>query len=183
MARDPNKPRKHGGGAKLLLSDATARDAITLKITGALKAGATFKAAALFAGIGAQTYFEWLKRGRADLNAGGRRATSVFAVFVGAIDQAVAECEVRAVTNIAKAGGDPRFWAANAFLLERRDPKRWGQRRFVDTERTPDGGEESDSAPSGELDLSGFTVEELRELKRLQAKASRPAGSDPGTKP
>jgi class 3 adenylate cyclase len=84
----------------------------------AIRAGNFVEVAARYAGISASTYYEWCAR--------GERGEPGFAEFVEAVDQALAEAEVRLVSRISKAAqeGD---WRAAAWKLPRRFRERWAQ--------------------------------------------------------
>lgn len=108
------------------------------RIVRALKAGATFKLAAQYGGISYNTFNEWRKRGKAELDRadGARVHTDIreserpFVEFYEATKKAEADAAIKWLEEIdkaAKAGN----WPAAAWKLERRYPEEYG-RRIVD---------------------------------------------------
>ena len=95
--------------------------AVQAKILKALRDGNTYKTAALVAGISRDTLFEWLRRARA----GDERFTRLAA----AMKEATAGGEAELVASIRNAG--QVAWQANAWLLERRNPKDFGRKDRV----------------------------------------------------
>lgn len=113
------------------------------KITSALEAGNTRKAASQFGGISDDTFGRWLKR---------------YADFAAAVARAEARWEVRCVSLIQKAASEREVvvkkiktlpggvtieevrisreidWQAAAWLLERRRPEDWQRRDKVDVD-------------------------------------------------
>lgn len=89
------------------------------KVCDAILVGATYEAAAQYAGITYETFNEWMKAGRA------AAAPNAFSEFSEAVDRANAEAQVFFAMNIKDAarGGD---WRAAAWMLERRFPKDYG---------------------------------------------------------
>ena len=111
-----------------------------------IAAGNDSETAALAAGVSRSAFFTWLARGReerqrlADKPRSKPKASEQpYLEFVDAIEKARAEAEARLVLLVHKAAQEPRTWQAAAWLLERRDPARWG--RVSRTEISgPDGG-------------------------------------------
>lgn len=128
----------------------------TDRIVTAIRAGASLEAAAGYAGVGRQTFFDWLRKGRQTDPA------PVYADLVAAVDEALAQFEVHAVGRIAKAGETE--WQADAWRLERRFPDRYGRRTRVDGNVTVQ------AAPF--IDTSKLTLDEQRTLLELLEKAS-----------
>lgn len=107
-------------------------------------------AASRAAGIYWQTLAAWLKRGEKDDAAGVK---SKFAVLYRRVQDCNAEFEAKCVARIdaaAKAGD----WKADAFLLERRFPERWGKK----------------DRSNGNVDLINKAKRELERV--LQARAT-----------
>jgi hypothetical protein len=92
------------------------------RICQAILAGATIETAAAHAGIGASTFYDWIKR--------GRDGDQHYAEFVDQLDQAVATSEVRDLAIIARAAEE--HWQAAAWRLERRFPERYARNRRVE---------------------------------------------------
>jgi transposase len=88
------------------------------RICAALTAGNTRRAAAVYGGIGENTFGDWMRR---------------FRDFRDAIEKAEAEAEVRAVAQIAQAA-QSGTWTAAAWWLERRRPDDYGRRERLDVE-------------------------------------------------
>lgn len=116
------------------------------QIAALIVAGNDQETAALASGVSKSAHYNWLARGRAErdrLDSNPKlkpKASEMpFLEYVEAIEKARAEAEARLVLRIAKAAEEPKTWQAAAWLLERRDPKRWG--RVSRTEISgPDGG-------------------------------------------
>jgi len=85
--------------------------------------GVSPEVAARAAGIAASTFYLWRAKGR-------EQPDSNYAEFSEAIENAIAECEARAVRVITKAF--PTSWQAAMTLMERRFPDRWGRRERID---------------------------------------------------
>jgi hypothetical protein len=80
------------------------------RILDAIRAGNYVETAALAAGIGKSTFYEWVER---------------FPDFADAVQKARAEAETRYVAVIEKAS--TTSWQAAAWWLERSAPSRWGR--------------------------------------------------------
>jgi len=87
-------------------------DKVQKRLTDALRAGNTRRAACAFAGISEDSLARWEK-------AGGD--------FQAAVAEAEASAEVRAVALIQQAAGSGN-WRAAVWWLERRRPNEWGAR-------------------------------------------------------
>lgn len=89
--------------------------------------------AAALAGVNEKTLDDWLSK--------GRKGIAPYADFVREFDIAKAQGERQSVVRIQKAAAGGQ-WQADAWILERRHPKRWGpkvrliveeeQREFLD---------------------------------------------------
>ena len=91
------------------------------RIVVALRAGNYQETAALYAGISAKTFYEWLNRGESD-----DPKEAAFRNFREAVEKAKADAEVRDVALIDKAAHDGS-WQAAAWKLERKFPQKWGR--------------------------------------------------------
>lgn len=112
-------------------------DDVQFRIVAALRAGNYADAAASSGGIAKATYYDWLTRGRAELEhreEGGRpRAREQpYVEFLEAVGRASADAEVHAVAILRKAMPDD--WRAAAWYLERRYPDRWRRRETHELE-------------------------------------------------
>jgi transposase len=89
------------------------------RILGALRAGLPIRRAAGFAGISAQTLYNWLERG-------AKAPEGEYGKFAQAIEQAQAELTQEMLGHITRAAEDD--WRASAHVLERRFPDEWGKK-------------------------------------------------------
>jgi len=104
-----------------------------------IRAGNYIETAAVYAGIEKKTLYNWMKRGREELErlknnpkARMRKSEAPYVEFLHAVKKALAEAEVRDVAIIGKAAQE--CWQAAAWRLERRFPERWGRRLDVKQE-------------------------------------------------
>lgn len=93
----------------------------------ALASGCYRRQAAEHAGIHHSTFYAWLERGEADIEAG---EDTPHARLVEALTKAEADAELQALALIRRAA--PTNWQAAAWLLERKNPQRWGRRVVVE---------------------------------------------------
>jgi hypothetical protein len=114
MANRPGRPKK---GEWRENNKIECTDEIIDRVCAAIRMGNYMDIAAKFAGLGKTTLYKWLVSGRRPSGA------PQYKKFVEKLEQAMAEWEVRAVTNIAQS----TEWTANAWRLERRFPERWGR--------------------------------------------------------
>jgi hypothetical protein len=82
-----------------------------------------------------QTVRGWLARGE-NRHSQGRPSTPEYVAFVADIEKALGQWECERLAGITAAGKQPRHWTANAWLLERRWPERYGRRTRVDASGT-----------------------------------------------
>ena len=124
-----------------------------------LRVGATFEAAAGRAGVALGTIHDWRARGRGDKK--DRPVTKLYADFAAAVDEALADAEIRMVATIRKAG--QQHWNAVAWILERRWPDRYGRREMQRLE------------VSGHLDRSPEDIHDIleRARKRLEEEEAK----------
>jgi transposase len=104
------------------------------RITDLLTAGNTMETAAQGAGVAPATLYSWIARGRAERDrltahhaAKPRPAEARFLSFLEAVEKARADAEANLVSYILAAAMEPKTWQAAAWLLERRDPQKWGR--------------------------------------------------------
>lgn len=131
---------------------------VSKQITDVIAAGNYIETAAAYAGIHKDTLYDWLKRGRA-------AKTGIYSDFVEAVEQALAQAEVRDLAIIGKAANE--VWQAAAWRLERRMPQKYGRRARVD-HGTPDG---KPFPVNLTFDPDKLSDDELDELEKLLAKA------------
>lgn len=92
--------------------------AIEKRMVKAIRAGATYRLACLYAGISEDTFARWRQR--------GEKGAQPFADFAASIKAAEGEAAVRWLVDIDEAakGG---AWQASAWRLERRYPDEYGK--------------------------------------------------------
>ena len=90
------------------------------KILQALREGNYRDTAAEGAGIAYNTFREWEKKGEVE-------EKGKFHDFSAAIKKAEAEGELLHIRRINRAGEEGN-WQADAWMLERKDPKKWGRK-------------------------------------------------------
>lgn len=102
--------------------------AVTNAICTNLATGASIEASAEAAGVTRVTVYNWLKRGRAE------DAPDEFAQFAADVTEAQAVAEVHLVRIMRQAAtdGGPGDWRAAAWLLARRHPERWSEKRQLE---------------------------------------------------
>lgn len=133
-----------------------------------VRAGNTFEVAARASGISRATFYRWKQEGKK----AGKGAK--YKLFV-ALELAEAECEAYWVGRIKLAGITD--WKADAWMLERRHPGRWGRRRFEREDLDVDG---EGQQLGTELITDKKTRESHLELLRNAARARQ--GKSGGTR-
>ena len=88
------------------------------RICDAIRAGNYQDIAAQHAGITAATFYNWMVKGEA--------GKGQYLEFFDAVKKAQADAEVRNIAIIGSAA--EKTWQAAAWLLERRNPDRWGNK-------------------------------------------------------
>ena len=96
-------------------------------IVQALASGCYRETAATCAGIAVSTFYNWMERGEADIEHGKK---TPYMELVEAINKAEAQAELDALEMIRKAA--PKNWNAAAWMLERKNPAKWGRRTAVE---------------------------------------------------
>jgi hypothetical protein len=99
-----------------------------------LRMGNYIETAAAFAGLNKVTLYEWLKRGRAEINRVGEgdhgkkvaKHEEIYVDFTNAVGVAMAEAELRDNQIIYNAAKND--WKASAWRLERKYPNKWGRK-------------------------------------------------------
>lgn len=133
-----------------------------------LRAGSYIDDACRAVGISDATFYNWINRGRAQQD----RVTAgleieenerPFLEFFEAVREADAEGIVSHVMNIDNAAKNGT-WQASAWILERKQPKKWG--RFDRTEISgPEGGPIQITISTEELERKVARILERRELE------------------
>ena len=126
---DRGRPRRHHrrrvGRPTTLTPELAERLAAAVSQVGCLST------AARSCGVPRSLVCEWVSRGLGlDPD---RRPTALFAEFADAVERARGEFEIERIRLTTAAARAPSNWRANAWLLERWDPARYGRRRLVDT--------------------------------------------------
>ena len=93
--------------------------------------------AAVFCGVSKQTLYTWLKRGNEEPN-------TIFEKLLDALDQAMAESEVRDMIAVNKAVEDGD-WRAVAWRLERKFPRKWGKKQILEVSKGEEGSIEDEN--------------------------------------
>lgn len=126
------KPRRVGRPTKLTA-------AIQKTICEKLGEGAYIETAAAYAGVAKPSLYAWMKRGVRVLQAieKGEEISNedyAYAQFMNAVEKADAAGELGHFKNIATAGKES--WQASAWILERKNQKRYGRKDHLDVDGT-----------------------------------------------
>ena len=133
-----------------------------------LRAGAYVDDSCRAVGITKTTFYNWLQRGniqRERLNAGLEieENESKFLDFLDAVEEADAEGIIGHLMNIDNAAKNGT-WQASAWILERKQPKKWG--RYDRTEISgPDGGAIQINVSTEELERKISHILKTREIE------------------
>ncbi len=99
-----------------------------------VQAGNNLETSAAACGVSKSAFFNWTARGRreqerlaANPKARPKKTEEIYVDLVEDIEKARATADARLVLLIHKAAQEPKTWQAAAWLLERRDPARWGR--------------------------------------------------------
>jgi len=111
------KPKKKAGRPSKIDKEAT------LKICSVLQRGGYIESAAAYAGISKQTLYDWLRKGN-------KQSRGQYRTFLDAVKKAMASGEVGLLNGIYAAG--EKHWTAYAWILERKNPERWGRARAME---------------------------------------------------
>ena len=123
------------------------------RLKNALIAGSKIESACIYAGISKGVYYQWKEKARADIEAG---KVTQYVEFLDTIMRAMELSRPRLEMIVSKAA--EQDWKAAAWILERRHPKDYGRKEYIESkDRTgePD-----------EIDLGKLPDEEL--LKRAK---------------
>ena len=120
----------------------------------AIRKGNYIDNAAAMAGIAESSYYHWIERGDADIEAG---KVTIYSEFSEAIKRAKAEGEQIDLDHIADAAGKGN-WQAAAWRLERRFPTKWGKQDKLQLEHSGKIGQDAAEMTDAELDalIAGF---------------------------
>jgi hypothetical protein len=126
---------------------------LTKRLVDAIKAGNYFETACSYVGIDYSTFRKWMVKGE-------KAKAGVFFDFFHTIKKAESEAEYRMVAQWQTQIADD--WKASRDFLERRYPDRWGRKQEVKADI-------KQRNINSDLDLSGFTTEELRKLAGFES--------------
>lgn len=113
----------------------TLNEQVIQNIARSLRLGNYLEVAAAVEGVAKETAFGWLRQGRKDRTAG--KNDTLNARFSTAVEQAIAESELRDVARIDKAA--EKDWRAAAWRLERKSRRRWQASEKLSLEGTQNG--------------------------------------------
>lgn len=160
--KKPAKQKKADRGRPFIISPEMIKNLVA-----ALQSGAYIETAAAYAGISKDTFYRWLKIGRAVKDAAMDEETGLldmnripadqrqFAELSDAVEKAQADSEMICLQQIQKAALDGA-WQAAAWRLERKFPQRYGRRTVVAATATigegqlDDGKSHGQAAPGGQ---------------------------------
>jgi hypothetical protein len=150
------KPAKKKTGRRTLLNDTRTEAIATM-----LRAGAYIDDACRAVGISDRTFYNWMQRGQAQdereaANLPTEPGEEPFLQFFHLIKQADSEGIISHVLNIDNAAKNGT-WQASAWILERKQPKKWG--RYDRTEIT--------GADGGPIQINVSTEELERKINRI----------------
>lgn len=158
-------------------------DDMQRKLVALIMVGNYIETAVECVGLNKTTFYEWLKRGRAERDrveknykAKVRKSEEKYVNFTNAIEKAIAESEARDVARISQAGDVN--WQALAWRLERRFPDKWGrkpvyselekERMKLENEKVKIEMEKLRKEIDTKNIFDELTVEELRQLISLE---------------
>lgn len=118
---------KSNAGRKTKLNDARLK-----KVVDGITAGLPYDTACALAGITYQTFLNWMR-------AGEEAESGKFFEFFEEVKKAEAIAESVHIKNIKDAGKNG-VWQADAWLLERRYPQKWGKKEQIKQEITGESG-------------------------------------------
>lgn len=160
VEREPNG-RKRRGTRPTVGQPTKLTHGVAEKILEAVRKGNRLDTAALYAGVGRETFYSWLRKGRA------ADARQPYRGFVQQLDEALASWEAGKVDAISAAGD--KEWQANAWMLERRLPDAYGRRTRVDVGNADGRPFQLQATPT--IDPSRLSDDELEQLETLLLKA------------
>lgn len=124
----------HGGARDGAGRPSDLTPAVQERICNFLRGGSYVETAALAAGVSKRALYEWLSRGGdAKLDDDGNAVDPKmqrYVDFVVAVDQALAESEIRDIERIDKAADTT--WQAAAWKLERKWPEKYGVKQRIE---------------------------------------------------
>lgn len=108
--------------------------ALAAKILKLIESGNYILTSAAACGISRRIYYDWINRGRAELDAiekgaDAQRDEELYADFAARVEVAAAQSEIAAVKDVR---AQTERWQAAMTYLERRFPDRWGRRQAIE---------------------------------------------------
>jgi hypothetical protein len=128
-------PQKLGGRPPKLSQD------IIRELCNYIRMGSYVETAALACGLTRETFYQYLKQGNKDIDAGSYLTLS--AMLVRELHKAVAHSELRDLKRLDDAAADD--WRAVAWRLERRHSRNWSQKSALKLETEKPGFSDSES--------------------------------------
>ena len=98
------------------------------KLKNALIAGSKIESACIYAGISKTVYYQWKEKARADIEAG---KVTQYVEFLDTIMRAMELSRTRLEMIVSKAA--EQDWKAAAWILERRHPKDYGRKEYIES--------------------------------------------------
>lgn len=138
-------------------------------IAAMLRSGAYIDDACKSVGIAPSTFYNWLNRGNTQRERQGaglevEEDERPFLEFLETVEMADAEGIISHVMNIDSAAKNGT-WQASAWILERKQPRKWG--RFDRTELSgPEGGPIEINVSTEELERKVMRILETREIEK-----------------
>lgn len=129
MGFEAVQPTENRGRPPLLEARPSVGDELAIY----LDTGLFITEACALVGVSRQSVYKLLRQGNKDIE---NEIDSPEAKFTDKLKRAMANFEQKALARMEAAGGVPAFWAANAWLLERKFPQRYGRRDRVALEHS-----------------------------------------------
>lgn len=137
------------------------------------RSGLTNKSVCYAANISERSFYEYLNRGEADLQAGKK---SIFTRFFQSYKKAETMHKLKRLNQIEKAAEEGN-WQAAAWELERCYPDEYGKRIAAEVSGKDGGSIKTETEISGSIksavDLSALTDEELERLEQIVDKIAK----------
>lgn len=137
------------------------------------RSGLTNKSVCDAAGISERSFYDYMKRAEADLEAGKK---TIFSRFIQSYKKAEAVHKMKRLAQI-QAAAEGGNWQAAAWELERCYPDEYGKRVAAEVTGKDGGAIKTETELSGSVktavDLSLLTNEELEQLEQIVGKITK----------